>query len=150
MTALYDSLRAANLAVSLLLAAAMLARGAAFLRAPVASKYGRLALFAWVSSTAYGTGEAMAQSATAGPRVPTVTSVLLLTAVWQATELRYDRRERARLARELRLHLEGSGNGGHGLGEGTHFGEGLPGGGVRGQHMPVGVVGVGAGAAGQR
>jgi hypothetical protein len=150
MTALYDSLRAANLAVSLLLAAAMLARGAAFLRAPVASKYGRLALFAWVSSTAYGTGEAMAQSATAGPRVPTVTSVLLLTAVWQVTELRYDRRERARLGRELRLHLEGGGDGGDGLGEGAHFGEGLPRRGVRGQHMPVGVVGVGAGAAGQR
>jgi hypothetical protein len=98
MTALYDSLRAANLAVSLLLAAAMLARGAAFLRAPVASKYGRLALFAWVSSTAYGTGEAMTQSATAGPRVPTVTSVLCVTAAWVCAEVRYDRRERARLA----------------------------------------------------
>jgi ABC-type transport system involved in cytochrome c biogenesis permease subunit len=62
MTALYDWLRAANLAVSLLLAAAMLTRGAAFLRAPVASRYGRLALFAWVTSTAYGTAEAMAQT----------------------------------------------------------------------------------------
>jgi hypothetical protein len=88
MTALYDSLRAANLAVSLLLAAAMLARGAAFLRAPVDSKYGRLALFAWVTSTAYGTGEAMAQTPPAGPRVPTVTSVLCITAAWVWAEIR--------------------------------------------------------------
>jgi hypothetical protein len=150
MTALYDSLRAANLAVSLLLAAAMLARGAAFLRAPVASKYGRLALFAWVTSTAYGTGEAMAQSATAGPRVPTVTSVLLLTAVWQATELRYDRRERARLTRELRLHLEGGGDGVDRLLQRGDLGEGLPGRRVGVESVAVGVVQLGAGAASQR
>jgi hypothetical protein len=150
VSALYDCLRAANLALSLLLAAAMLARGAAFLRAPVASRYGRLALFAWTTSTFYGTAEAMHQDAAAGPRVPTVTSVLLLTAVWQVTELRYDRRERARLGRELRLHLEGGGDGGDGLGEGAHFGEGLPGGGVAREDVTVGVVGVGAGAARQR
>jgi hypothetical protein len=154
MTALYDSLRAANLAVSLLLAAAMLARGAAFLRAPVASKYGRLALFAWVTSTAYGTGEAMAQSATAGPRVPTVTSVLCITAAWVCAEVKYDRRERARLA-ELAaarrpLLPEQVADLGDGLGEGAHLGEGLPGGGIRGQHVAVGVVGVGPGAARQR
>lgn len=95
---LYDGIRAANLVIALLLTAGMLARGAAFLRAPAASKYGRLAIFAWLSSTAYGTAEAMAQHAAAGPRVPTVTSVLLITAAWQLAELRYDRRERARLA----------------------------------------------------
>jgi hypothetical protein len=95
---LYDVIRAANLVIALLLTAGMLARGAAFLRAPAASKYGRLAIFAWLSSTAYGTAEAMAQQATAGPRVPTVTSVLLITAAWQVAESVYDRRERARLA----------------------------------------------------
>jgi hypothetical protein len=110
MTALYDSLRAANLAVSLLLAA--------------------------------------------GPRVPTVTSVLCITAAWVCAEVKYDRRERARLA-ELAaarrpLLPEQVADLGDGLGEGAHLGEGLPGGGIRGQHVAVGVVGVGPGAARQR
>jgi hypothetical protein len=98
MSDLYDSLRVANVALSAVLTVAMLCRGAAFLRAPVASKYGRLALFAWASSTLYGTGEAMALGVQAGPRVPTVTSVLVLTGWYVVAEIRYDRRERARLA----------------------------------------------------
>lgn len=92
----YEVLRYANLALCLLLTVAMLSRWGAFLRAPVASRYGRLALFAWVSSTAYGTAESLHMQVPAGPRVPTVMSVLLLTAVYVAAEARYDRRQRAR------------------------------------------------------
>jgi hypothetical protein len=50
MTPIFEALRYVNLAVSGLLAVAMLLRSAAFLRASVASRYGRLALFAWVTS----------------------------------------------------------------------------------------------------
>ena len=94
----YEALRYANLALTAVLTAAMLSRWGAFLRAPVASRYGRLALFAWVTSTFYGTAESLHMNIPAGPRVPTVTSVLLLTAVYVAAEARYDRRSRARLA----------------------------------------------------
>lgn len=98
MTDLFDACRWANLALCALLMIVMLFRSAAFLRAPVASRYGRMALFAWISSTGYGTWESMQMHLPPGPRVPTVTSVLLVTAVYVWIEWRYDRRERTRLA----------------------------------------------------
>lgn len=109
MSALYDHLRIVNVALCGLLTVAMLFRGGAFLRAPVASKFGRLALFAWTSSTFYGTAEAMYLDVAAGPRVPTVTSVLLVTGWYVAVETAYDRRERARLSQaghDARLVLQ--------------------------------------------
>jgi hypothetical protein len=90
----YEWLRYINVALCAVLAVVMLARWGAFLRAPVASRYGRLALFAWISSTGYGTWETLSRDVPAGPRVPTVTSVLMLTAVYVAAEFRYDRRAR--------------------------------------------------------
>jgi hypothetical protein len=101
VTGLYDALRVINVALCGVLAIAMLARGGAFLRAPVASKFGRLALFAWTTSTLYGTAEALYLRVPAGPRVPTVTSVLLITAWYVTVETIYDVRERARLAQRL-------------------------------------------------
>lgn len=101
MTDVFDACRWINLTLTFVLAVVMLIRWGAFLRAPVASKYGRLAIFAWISSTCYGTAETLYQHVPAGPRVPTVTSVLLITAVWCWQEHRYDRRERARLAQGL-------------------------------------------------
>jgi hypothetical protein len=91
----YEWLRYVNLVLCGLLTVAMLARSAAFLRAPVASRYGRLALFAWITSTFYGTAETLSRDVPAGPRVPTVTSVLLLTAVYAWAEAKYDSRARA-------------------------------------------------------
>jgi hypothetical protein len=102
MTPIFEALRYVNLAVSALLAVAMLLRSAAFLRASVASRYGRLALFAWVTSIGcYGTLETLVQRAPAGPRVPALTGALIVTAWYVTAEIRYDGRERARLA-ELR------------------------------------------------
>jgi hypothetical protein len=98
MSNLYETLRHVNVALSALLVAAMLLRGGAFLRANVASKFGRLTVFSWVSMTGYGTLETLAQDAPAGPRVPAFTSVLLITAWWVAVEIAYDRRQRAHLA----------------------------------------------------
>lgn len=99
MTAVYEQIRYLNVLLSVGIMVAMLFRGAAFLRAPVASKYGRLALFAWTSWLAYGTLESIVLMVPPGPRVPSATSVLLLTAWWVVQESRYDGRERARLER---------------------------------------------------
>jgi hypothetical protein len=91
----YEWLRYVNLTLTALLTVAMLSRWGAFLRALIASRYGRLALFAWVSSTLYGTAESLHMHVPAGPRVPTVTSVTLLTVVYAWKEVKYDRRARA-------------------------------------------------------
>ena len=98
MTDVYEYLRFANVALCAVLTVAMLFRGAAFLRAPVASRYGRLALFAWVTWLGWGTLEGLAQHVPAGPRVPGATSVVLVTAWWVIQETRYDMAERRRIA----------------------------------------------------
>jgi hypothetical protein len=153
MSDFYTWVRLFNLALCGVLAVVMLTRVPAFLRASVDSRYGRMTMFSIVTATGYNTAEVLWQHAPAGPRVVTTTYPLLMVSVWVWAEIRYSRRQRARLAEASAgqpLLPQQVADLGDGLGEGAHFGEGLPGRGVRGQHMPVGVVGVGAGAASQR
>lgn len=91
MTEIYEAIRVANLSIALALTVLMLTRARAFARAPWPSKMGRLTVFGWVSSTAYGTWEALAQQASPGFRIPTVTSVLCLSGFWLLEEWRDDR-----------------------------------------------------------
>lgn len=98
MIELYEGIRTANLVIALALTLLMLTRARAFARAPWPSKMGRLTVFGWVSSTAYGTAEALQQEAVPGLRIPTVTSVLCLSAFWLLEEYRDDRRHRRTVA----------------------------------------------------
>lgn len=105
MTTVYVWLRYANLGLAVVLTVAMLFRSAAFLRAPVASRYGRLQTFAWTTAIGvYGTAESLVLGTPAGPRVPSLTGVLVLTGWWVWTEYSYDRRAlRARAATSASL-----------------------------------------------
>jgi hypothetical protein len=98
VTEIYETLRQVNLAIACTLTLLMVFRAGAFARAPWPSKMGRLTVFGWVSSTAYGTWEALTLTAAPGFRIPTVTSVLCLSAFWLLEEYRDDRRHRHTLA----------------------------------------------------
>jgi hypothetical protein len=103
----YETVRWANLLLASTLTLLWLFRLGAFARAPWPSKLGRLTVFGWVSSTAYGTWEALEQAASPGLRVPTVTSVLLLSGYWIFEEWRQDRLWRL-LPTDLRALLRDS------------------------------------------
>lgn len=94
----YEALRWANVVLAVVLMVALICRAGGFLRAPLPSKLGRLSVFGWVSATAYGTAEQLVLGTEPGPRIPTTTSVLALTALWIWVEWTTDRRDRAEAA----------------------------------------------------
>jgi hypothetical protein len=101
VTEVYEVVRWVNLLLASTLTLLMLIRFGGFLRASYASKMGRLVVFGWVTSTAYGTWEALHLEAVPGFRIPAVTSVLILTGYWIWVEFRHDSEER-RLEAALR------------------------------------------------
>lgn len=94
----YEALRWANVALGVLVTLLLLARLGSWVRAPWPTKVGRLVIFGWVTSTTYGTVEALQQAAVPGLRIPTVTTMMVLTGYYVAVEWRCDRREHAQVA----------------------------------------------------
>lgn len=94
----YDVIRHANIVLGLLVTLLLLLRVASWARAPWPTKVGRLVIFGWVTSTTYGTWEALNQSASVGPRIPAVTSMMVLTAYYVLVEWRCDRAQAAQAA----------------------------------------------------
>jgi hypothetical protein len=94
VTDVYEFVRWINLLLASTLTLLMLIRAGGFLRASYASKMGRLVMFGWVTSTGYGTWEALHLEAVPGFRIPAVTSVLALTGYWIWVEYRTDKEER--------------------------------------------------------
>lgn len=107
MTDVYEALRWTNLVAAVTLTLLMLLRLRAFARAPWPSKVGRLSVFGWVTSTAYGTWEALHTAVLPGFRVPAVTSVLTLSGYWLLVEYLDDRKHARELA-HLRAVLRDS------------------------------------------
>lgn len=97
----YDVIRHANVVLGVVTTLLLLTRVPAWARAPWPTKVGRLVIFGWVTSTTYGTWEALAQAASVGPRVPAVTSMMMLTAYYVAVEWRSDRRQHAQIVAAL-------------------------------------------------
>jgi hypothetical protein len=110
LTAIYGALRDANLVVGAVATLLLLARLAAWARAPWPSKVGRLVIFGWVISTLYGTWEAREQAATVGARIPAITSMLLLSIYYVWAEWTDDRRVQA-VAAQLRTRTRDSDQG---------------------------------------
>lgn len=98
---LYDGIRHANVVLGVLVTLLLVARLGAWVRAPWPSKVGRLVVFGWVTSTTFGTWEALSQSASPGLRIPAVTSMLVLSAYYVAVEWRCDRAQHAQVAAAL-------------------------------------------------
>jgi hypothetical protein len=100
VTEVYEAIRWVNLLLASTLTLLMLIRAGGFLRSSYASKMGRLVVFGWVTSTGYGSWEALHLEAVPGFRIPAVTSVLILTGYWIWVEYRSDKEER-RMAEAL-------------------------------------------------
>ena len=97
----YDCLRHTNIGLGVLVTLLLLLRVPAWVRAPWPSKVGRLCVFGWVTSTTFGTVEALSQSAVPGLRIPAVTSMMVLSGYYVWCEWRDDRRQRAAIAAVL-------------------------------------------------
>lgn len=94
----YDVLRHINIVFGVLVTLLLLVRVPAWVRTPWPTKVGRLVIFGWVTSTTYGTTEALSQSASVGPRIPAITSMMALTTYYVLVEWRSDRRQQAQVA----------------------------------------------------
>ena len=101
LMALYDALRHINIGLGVLGTLLLLARLGAWVRAPWPSKVGRPVVFGWVTSTTFGTWEALNQSAVTGLRIPAITSMMVLSAYYVVVEWRCDRRQAAQVAAVL-------------------------------------------------